>query len=241
MLYYVYNNDIGMEYTDVSQTFKGSGNFAQVSFDEGTTWTAINNVKNDTSEMFRAPFWIRNTSSTTGEHWFGHSVGTNWPTEEGHLYVAICDICNAGIAMSRCSFGGTIPSGFLNVSSVNIPTTANQTTYTRVYRTFAHSTDNSYKGRFYLDFFPSAAGQTVLVKVKNYRQFDVTGWTSAQIQALATKANYDEVYLTLPSTFKGQSNMTPEKFLAMGGIIRNDDIDIYMGIHEIPLNYTVLP
>lgn len=237
MLYYVYNNDIGIDYKDVSQVFKGSGNWTQVSFDNGTTWEAIANIKNESSERFRAPFSIRNTSSTTGEHWVGHSIGSNWPTEEGHTYLAVADVKNVGAAMSRCAFGGSLPSGTVNIQSISIPITANQTAYTRVYRTFGHSTDNSYKGRFFLDFYPSAAGTLVQVDVKNYRQFDVTGWTSAQITALAIKENYDEVYLTLPSTFKGESNMTEDKFLAMGGIIRNDNVDGEEFFHNVAYNW----
>lgn len=239
MLYYVYNNDIG-DHKDVSMVFKGHGNFTQVSFDEGTTWEAINTVKAETSERFRAPFWVRNTSSTTGEHWLGHSVGTNWPTEVGHTYLAVCDICNAGIAVNNPNFVAVIPSGSLDYGSQSFSGAANQTTYTRVWRTFVHSDNNTYKGRFFVDTYPTATGQTVLLKIKNWRQFDVTGWTNAQIQALATKANYDEVYLTLPSTFKGQSNMTEDKFLEMGGIIRNDDVDGEDYYHSFAYNWVDL-
>ena len=239
MLYYVYNNDVGVN-IDVSRMAAGHGNWTQVSFDGGTTWIAIATAKAEQSDRFRSQFSLRNPSSNTDEHWFGHSVGTNWPTQEGHLYLAVADVRNSGAAMRAASYSGTIPSGATVVNSVSIPSGANQTTWTRVYRTFAHSTDLNYKGRFFLDFYPAAAGTVVQVDVKNYRQFDVTGWTTAQIQALATKENYDEVYLTLPSTFKGQTNMTEDKFLAMGGIIRNDGLDGSMMVHEIGWNYSVI-
>lgn len=240
MLYYVYNNDGVEEYKDVSRMAAGHGNWTQVSFDDGVTWIAIATAKAEQSERFRAQFSIRNISSTTGEHWFGHSVGTNWPTEEGHLYLAVADVRNVGAAMSRASYGGTLPSGATNISKASIPITANQTAWTRVYRTFAHSDNNSYKGRFYLDFFPAAVGTAVQVDIKNYRQFDVTGLTNAQITTLATEENYDEVYLTLPSTFKGQSNMTEDKFLAMGGIIRNDNVDGEEFFHNVAYNWVDL-
>lgn len=236
MYYYVYNNDVGAN-TDVSRMATGHGNWTQVSFDGGATWIAIATAKAEQSDRFRSQFSLRNPSSNTNEHWFGHSVGTNWPTQEGHLYLAVADVKNVGAAMSRSSYGGTIPSGATNIGSVSIPITANQTTWTRVYRTFAHSDNNNYKGRFFLDFYPAAAGTVVQVDIKNYRQFDVTGWTNAQITALATKANYDEVYLELPTTFKGETNMTKEKFLAMGGIIRYDDTSmVKMAVHELGTN-----
>ena len=232
MLYYVYNNDVG-ENKDVSQQYKGYNRFTHVSFNGGDTWEDIATVAASSTERFRAPFSLRKLSATTEEHWIGFSLGTIFPTEEGHVYLVLCDVRNAGAAVGGKSGLHTYNTG---EATATYNKAAAQTTYNRVYGLVAAST-----GRFYLDAYPTTAGTTCQLDVKNWRQFDVTGWTSAQITALATKENYDEVYLTLPDTFHGESNMTEEKFLEMGGMIRNDGVDGYMYVHEIGFNYSDIP
>ena len=242
MLYYVYNNDIGMDYIDVSSPPLGWSYWNQLSFDGGVTWETLANIKT-AYEKFRAPFSIRTTSSTAnGQHWFGHSRGSNWPTVAGRKYLFVCDVRNAGAQMKNTylEMSGVYPNGGPNISYSAAPTAANQTTYSRVYRTFGPAADSIDDGRVWIAGYPVESGKLVQFDIKNWRQFDVTDLTNAQITALATKENYDEVYLELPTTFKGQTNMTPEKFLAMGGIIRNSDVDLTLALHEVPLNYTIL-
>jgi hypothetical protein len=240
MLYYVYNHDIPVTgWKEVTAMFKGSGGFTGVTF-QGQSRMAINTAKQITTEMFRAPFSVDTQSSTTNEHWFGFSVGTNFQTESSHLYLAVCDVRNARASLDACSFAGALPTGFPSVVQSAFSNTANQTNYTRIYRTFAGTSDNNNNGRFFVDTYPMGNGSVIQIDVKNWRQFDVTGMLPPDIETLAHQEYYDEVYLTLPDPFHGETNMTPEKFVAMGGIIRNDAVDGYMAIHEIPLNYIIL-
>ena len=237
MLYYVYNNDVGIN-KDVTSIGHGVGGWTEISYDGGTTWSSINNniLRADTSERFRAAFSLRSTNATSVEPWYGYSIspyGYLHPIANiaGRKYLVVCDVRNSGAALKNTRLAAYNPSA----STMTFPSTANQTAYTRVYGVFSGDT-----ARCFIDAYANATGTSIRLDVKNWRQFDVTGWTDAQITALATKENYDEVYLQLPTTFKGEANMTPEKFVAMGGIIRNDDVDIVFGVNEIPLNYTFL-
>ena len=242
MLYYVYNNDIGMDYIDVSIPALGWSYWNQLSFDGGITWENLANIKTAYNK-FRAPFSIRTTSSTAnGQHWFGHSRGSNWPTVAGHKYLFVCDVRNAGAQMknTHLEISGVYPAGGPNIIYGAASPAANQTVYSRVYMTFGPATNAIDDGRVWIAGYPVESGKLVQFDIKNWRQFDVTGLTDAQIRTLATKENYDEVYLTLPETFHGVSNMTEDKFLEMGGIIRNDNVDGYEFFHNVAYNWIEL-
>lgn len=238
MLYYIYNNDVG-ENKDVSHVAWGVGSFNEISYD-GENWEALSNntLWADTSQRFLAPFSIRKVNAATGtSHWFGFSVpsyGKIHPiaNEAGHTYLAVCDVRCSGDSLSIARFAVYNPI----YSNHDFSGVGGQTTYSKVYGLFGSET-----GRFFIDASVSQANSTIQLDIKNWRQFDVTGWTQDQITALATKENYDEVYLTLPDTFHGVSDMTEDKFLKMGGIIRNDNVDGYMYVHDIGFNYSDIP
>lgn len=247
MLYYVYNNDVGTNKDVTSVPLENSGRYlTEVSIDGGSTWFDKATFYSANVDMWRLPFSVRrvdapvNTEIGLGFS-YGNSVHGGFPhPKEGKMYLVLLDFRNAGAALGNIWGRASAFATYLGAASANqvtlhsIPLTANQTSYTRVWGKVSGEA-----GRFFLSVGTQTSGTTLRFDIKNWRQFDVTGWTDAQIQTLATKENYDEVYATLPSTFKGQSNMTEEKFLEMGGIIRNDnDLDGSMMVHEIGWNYS---
>lgn len=248
MLYYVYNNDIGDHRDVTSVPIEVSGQYlTEVSLDGGTTWFNKSTFYSSSVDMWRLPFSFRRVNAPTNtEMGFGFSYGGSvhggFPQpKEGRMYLAVIDIRNSGAEIGP--IWGRNPNMYTYTGAAEanacvnnfFPGTANQTTYTRVWGKVSGEA-----GRFYLSFGVPAANTTIRLDIKNWRQFDVTGWTDAQIQTLATKENYDEVYATLPSTFKGQSNMTEDKFLAMGGIIRNDNVDGEEFFHNVAYNWVDL-
>ena len=169
------------------------GVFDQISFDDGNTWSSFSDAlaesENDTNQQgitvkFKNGFSVRRINTTTSEAWFGFSLGKLFPLRQnGHSYLAIASVRNSGAAVSsvRLRYHTAATGG--TVVEVTASGTANQTNYTRL---ALHIPDTYAEiGRFYIDTFASTAGSTIQLDIKSWRQFDVTGWTSAQVSALS--------------------------------------------------------
>ena len=189
---------------DVTSGPLGFGGWTQVSFNGGSSWQTLsldylNSVQYD--HAWRGSFSLRNTSSTTGEHWLGFSqpvYGLAFPAEEGHSYLMLADVRNSGAAiLNRGAINPVLPSGMPNVAAGYIlPTTASQTAYTRLYATFGYSTQAYYNGRVFLDIYPNVSGQVVQVDVVGWKHFDITGMNTNDIRYLATlpMTQLDDIY-----------------------------------------------
>ena len=188
---------------DVTCGALGFGLWKEISFDGGTTWQTITldllySLQYD--YKWRNGFSLRNSSSTTGQHWFGFSEpanGKRFPTEVGHRYVFIVDARNSGAA--TLSKGQVLQYSGASVTMTNgdaLPHTANQTTYTRLYSTFIYNANAGSDGRAWLDIYPNVTGQVVQVDVSGWWHFDVTGMPDNDVATLATfsAARLNDIY-----------------------------------------------
>lgn len=188
---------------DVTCGALGFGLWKEISFDGGTTWQTITlallySLQYD--HKWRNGFSLRNTSSTTGQHWFGYSEpagGKRFPTEVGHTYLFIADVRNSGAA--TLTKGQILQYSGASVVVSNgdaLPHTANQTTYTRLYSTFNYNASGTYDGRAWLNIYPAVANSTVQVDVSGWWHFDITDLSSSDIYTLATlsAARLNDIY-----------------------------------------------
>ena len=232
---------------DVTCGALGFGLWKEISFDGGTTWQTLTlallySLQYD--HKWRNGFSLRNTSSTTGQHWFGYSEpagGKRFPTEVGHTYLFIADVRNSGAA--TLSKGQITQSSGASVVVSNgdaLPHTANQTTYTRLYSTFNYNASGTYDGRAWLDIFPAVSNSTVQVDVSGWWHFDITDLSSSDIYTLATlsAARLNDIYFRY---FIQQESVSPiSEIIDLGSVSavvidagRNYKLNATAGSHTI--------
>ena len=161
--------DGGMDVTTMARR----GAYTQISFDNGTTWEST--VYDKWNDRIRSEFIIRNpNAAANSQQWFGFSAWTGvdalFPVVEGRTYLCILDVKNgSGVTLSKANLR-------YNSSTDNILSRLSTTSYTRLYATMSN-------GYFWIDVYPSTTG-LVQLYIKTWRQYDVTGLTSAQIETL---------------------------------------------------------
>lgn len=177
---------------DVTCGALGFGRWKEISFDGGTSWQTITlnllySLQYD--RKWRNGFSLRDSSSDTGQHWFGYSEpggGKRFPTEPGHRYLFIVDARNSGAAITSGQVQRYSGESSPITNGTALPHTASQTAYTRLYSTFIYNSNASYDGRAWLDIYPAAANQVTRVDVSGWWHFDVTGMSTSDIVYLAT-------------------------------------------------------
>ena len=145
---------------------------SEISFDDGKTWLASSECfsNNAYKSQFQNKFSVRNTSSTTGQHWFGWS-NPYYPGTTGHTYIVTMEVRLSAIGGTFKFYSQTTASA---LTATTLPGTANQTEYTRVWAVMVGTTF-----RNYISFNPSTAGVLAQIDVRDFDIIDVTGIDTA--------------------------------------------------------------